>query len=84
MSQNKFNMKKRSVNGFSSSGRHETHSGFHNNIAMNSTHMTVSQVSASNNTNARTMRNNESMFRATDNSSYIPAASNALDESTLD
>lgn len=76
MSQKKFNMKKRSVNGFSSSGQHETHSGFNNN-AMNSTHMTVSNVSASNHTtNARTVRNNESMFHATNNSSFLPANSN--------
>ena len=60
MSANKFSIKKRSVNALSSS-RHDTN-------AMNSTHMTVSDVSASN----RHFQGgrNDSIFRAT-NSSYL-------------
>ena len=66
MTAGKFGIKKRSVNALSSS-RHDTNSGFN---AMNSTHMTGSDVSASNQRFTVQQNNqNDSMFRVTMNSS---------------
>lgn len=67
MSAKKFGIKKRSINALSS--RNDTNSGFN---AMNSTHMTNSDVTASN--RRFNSQKNESMFRAT-NSSYALANS---------
>ena len=66
MSANKFAIKKRSVN---ASTRNDTLSGIN---AMNSTHMTVSDMSASN--QRFTVQKNDSMFQAT-NSSFVQGAS---------
>jgi len=82
MSANKFTIKKRSLNALSS--RNDTNSGFN---AMNSTHMTTSDVSASNHRFADQPKN-DSMFRATIDSSYkadssrpsIKVVSMAIDE----
>ena len=64
MSSKKFGIKKRSVNAQSS--RNDTNSGFN---AMNSTHMTVSDAVASNQRLAS--HKNDSIFRATEDSSYL-------------
>lgn len=61
MSQNKFAIKKRSVNALSSSRNDTT------NFAMTSTHMSMSEASRSNQQNA-SPRAADSMFRVTDSS----------------